>query len=158
MMNRVAVLAQEVPLPVWRKKAAAFVKKTLAMLNHDNWDVSVLFCGNNFIQTLNKKYRGIDAPTDVLSFNMGESFEEGGGGRRYIAGDIVISLDTLCENARAFDVIEDEELRRLLVHGILHLAGYDHIVNDISAAAQKKSAMIFLQEEILQSLTKERII
>jgi probable rRNA maturation factor len=72
-------------------------------------------------------------------------------GVRFLPGDIVISLDTLRENARYFQIPEDEELRRLIIHGILHLDGMDH--NSTSAT----EPMLVLQEEILSNLKDERI-
>jgi probable rRNA maturation factor len=66
--------------------------------------------------------------------------------------DIVISLDTLKENARRFNVSEDEELRRLLIHGILHLDGMDHKTNE------ETEPMLLLQEEIITEFAEERIM
>jgi probable rRNA maturation factor len=88
----------------------------------------------------------------VLSFELGAAFEDEGGETRYTAGDIVISLETLEENARYFNTTEDEELRRLLIHGILHLNGMDHETND------KTEPMLELQEAILTRLAGESIM
>jgi len=99
---------------------------------------------------LNGRYRGKDKPTDVLSFPRETSpacFQPG----CVVAGDIAISMDTLRRNARSFDVTEDEELKRLLVHGILHCAGMDH-------GSGKGGEMFILQERLLDALKKERII
>jgi len=146
-MNRVFFRAEELPLPRWTKAAGSFVKKVLENLGLKNWEVSVLFCNNRYIKTLNSQYRNKDEPTDVLSFPLGETVA-GGKGRasRYLAGDIVISLDALAENARLFRVSEDEELRRLLIHGILHLSGEDHATN------KAEEPMLKTQENILAAL------
>jgi probable rRNA maturation factor len=69
-----------------------------------------------------------------------------------MAGDIVISIKNLQENSKYFKVSEDEELRRLLVHGILHLAGEDHESNS------PEEAMLRRQEEILARLGGESIL
>ena len=87
------------------------------------WELSVLLCDNPNMKELNSTYRGIDSPTDVLSFNQ-DAFPAEGGIR--VAGDIVISMDMLQENAREFRVTPNEELKRLLIHGMLHLVGMDH--------------------------------
>jgi len=147
-MNKVLFRAEEVPLPSWAKEADGFIQKVLQALGHTNWEVSVLFCSNRYIKTLNAQYREKDEPTDVLSFDLGET-DSGTG--RYVAGDIVVSLDALEENARFFNVSADEELRRLLVHGILHLAGEDHDTNE------PEEPMLKSQEEILARLAGERI-
>ena len=143
-MNRVFFRAEALPLPPWTKKAGDFVKKVLKTLKFTNWEVSVLFCDNKYIKSLNAQYRNKDEPTDVLSFNLGEIVDG-----RYLAGDIVVSLEAVNENARFFKVSEDEELRRLLVHGILHLSGEDHATN------KAEESMLKTQEEILARLEGE---
>jgi len=110
----------------------------------------VLLCGRETIKELNCRYRGIDQPTDVLSFELGVESPENGG--RYLPGDIIISLDNLRENSIYFRIPEDEELRRLLVHGILHLKGMDHKTNE------QNEPMLVLQEEILKKLEGNRIL
>ena len=143
-MNRVLFRAEELPMPLYRKEAEGFIKRVLETLGHKNWEVSVLFCNNRYIKSLNAQYRNKDEATDVLSFPLGETIKG-----RYLAGDIVVSLDALEENARFFKVSADEELRRLLVHGILHLAGYDHATNKTG------EPMLKTQEEILARLAEK---
>ena len=138
-MNRIFFRAEELPLPPYRKAAGIFVKKVLKHLGLDNWELSVLFCNNRYIKSLNARYRKKNEATDVLSFPLGETDPDG----RYLAGDIVISLDALEENTGFFNVRADEELRRLLVHGILHLCGKDHSGNKAG------EPMLKVQEEIL---------
>jgi probable rRNA maturation factor len=151
-MNRVEMAAGEIPLPGWAGAAEKFVLKILAEIGRDGWDVSLLFCDDACIRSLNARYRQRDEPTDILSFPMGESLEGEDGERRYLSGDIVVSLETWAENARLFGVAPDEELRRLLIHGILHLDGMDHRTNE------ETEPMLLLQEKILKSLSGERIL
>ncbi|MCL2008504.1 MAG: rRNA maturation RNase YbeY [Treponema sp.] len=146
-MNRVDIRAEEVPIPHWKGAAGNYIKSILNNLGHKDWTVSVLLCNNKYIKTLNSEYRNKNEPTDVLSFPLGEK----GPGGAYLAGDIVLSLDALNENVNFFKVPLDEELRRLLVHGILHLSGYDHETNESG------EPMLIKQEEILLGIT-ERII
>ncbi|MDR0486966.1 MAG: rRNA maturation RNase YbeY [Treponema sp.] len=149
-MNRVVVSAEEVPLPLWSGAVSRFALKALDGIKRDNWELSILLCGDKTITALNSRYRGKDEATDVLSFSMGaESQDEDG--TYFLPGDIVISLDTLHENARYFQISEDEELRRLLIHGILHLDGMDHKSEDSA------EPMIALQEDLLNKLKDERI-
>ena len=148
-MNKVVISAEEVPLPAWANRAEAYIQKVLKLLGHRNWELSVLFCNNRYIKTLNARFRGRDEPTDVLSFTLGETMRPSGRAAAvYLAGDIVVSLDALEENARYFDVPADEELCRLLIHGILHLSGADHAGNE------EGESMLKTQEEILKSLKK----
>ena len=149
-MNQVSVDIQGVSEPVWLDRAEKFIGRVLDYLGHDLWDLSVVFCDDGFISNLNQEYRHKEGPTDVLSFDQGEWYE-GENGRRYLAGDVVLSLDTLARNALDFGVSQDEELRRLLVHGILHLSGADHGTNEAA------EPMLIEQESILVSLAEERI-
>jgi probable rRNA maturation factor len=155
-MNRVMVHAAEMQLPEWVKPLKAFVLKVLLFLKKDKCDLSILLCGDKTIKDLNTIYRGKAEATDILSFSLGESGEfpvkKGRGSRRHMPGDIVISLDTLRENARRFQVNEDEELRRLLIHGILHLDGMDHQSHD------ETEPMLQLQEQILEKFSKKQIL
>ena len=158
-MNRVAVNAAEVPLPQWHKNAGKFAKKVLKELGRDNWDLSVLLCDDCTIKALNSRFRSKMQATDVLSFSQeeGRKFPSGRpaetpSGERFLPGDIVISLDFLKKNARQFKISEDQELRRLLIHGILHLDGMDHLSN------RRTEPMLLLQEQILENLSGEHIL
>jgi len=146
-MNKVFFRAEEVQQPLWTNAAGNFIKLVLERLGHKNWDLSVLFCNNRKIKSLNAQYRNKDEVTDMLSFPIGEIGPDG----RFLAGDIVISLDAMEENARFFKVSTDEELRRLLIHGILHLSGNDHATNEA------KEPMLKTQEKILADLASEHI-
>jgi len=155
-MNRVMVHAAEIPLPKWVPGLKVYVRNVLLFLKKDKWDLSILLCGDKTIKDLNTIYRGKDEATDVLSFPLSKSADFPSDGKRrsgrYIPGDIVISLDTLRENARRFKVEEDEELRRLLIHGILHLDGMDHKTNN------ETEPMLKIQENILAKLSKKQIL
>ena len=149
-MNRVSVSAEEVPLPGWAGRLRAFAGRVLSRLGRDRWELSILLCGDRTIAGLNSRYRGKEGATDVLSFSQSEGagFPSG----RWQPGDIVISLDTLRGNSLRLGIDEDEELRRLLIHGILHLDGMDHHTND------KAEPMLRLQEQILEELADRRIL
>ncbi len=121
-------------------------------LNHLKLDfnpiVSVSFVDNEFIHKMNRDYRGIDRPTDVISF----AFLDGEDNRDEIMhskqmialGDIYISLDKAKEQAKEYGHPIDRELRFLFVHGLLHLLGYDHMTKE------DEEVMFSLQEEILK--------
>jgi probable rRNA maturation factor len=83
-------------------------------------EVNVLVAGNREIRDLNRRYRSKDQPTDVLSFPA-----EGAAGKDF-AGDIAISADEASRSAHQFGHSSAEELKILMLHGVLHLAGYDH--------------------------------
>ncbi|MCL2440906.1 MAG: rRNA maturation RNase YbeY [Treponema sp.] len=150
-MNNVIITANGLPLPEWSQAASAFTLKILDELKYKNWELSVLFCDDKKMTELNHQYRNKNEPTDILSFNLGETIQEGDK-TVYLPGDIVISLDTLSENAQYFKTSKDEELRRLIIHGILHLGGMDH------ETLNPDEPMLLLQEEILNRLKNEHII
>jgi probable rRNA maturation factor len=152
-MNRVAVRAEEVPPPAWENRLHAYSLRILDCLRRDGWDLSVLLCNNAYIRSLNARFRNKDEATDVLSFTLGTTVSDDDTGEsRYLPGDVVISLESLAENAEYFHVSQDEELRRLLIHGILHLDGYDHDTND------RTEPMLQLQERLLVQLAGEHIL
>jgi len=119
-----------------RARLARFGRAILAALDRSTWDVSILIVDDRAMRQLNRAWRGHDRTTDVLSFPAQEAQAEiaGGGaadgetgGAARLLGDIAISAPRAAEQARRFGVTRTEELRRLLVHGILHLMGYDHV-------------------------------
>ena len=102
-------------------------KAILSTLEYENKDghseVSVTFTDNEGIRAINRDYRQIDAPTDVLSFPL---FEESAEGTREL-GDIVISLERCRAQAAEFGHSFERECAFLTVHSTLHLLGYDHV-------------------------------
>ncbi len=146
-MNIVEVSVHEdCPEPQWFSKIEPFVQEVLKKLDKQNWEVSVLFCLDPFIHQLNAEYRQKDSATDVRSFEQGEEYKDENGDLRFCAGDIIISLDSLQKNCIDFDVDYDEELKRLLVHGVLHLSGMDHSDNS------PEQEMLQFQEELLKGM------
>ena len=91
-------------------------------------EISILLCQNEYIHTLNKQYRNIDRPTDVLSFALNEGEDDGyDGPDTALLGDIIISLDEVREQATEFGHSFERELAYLTIHGMLHILGYDHM-------------------------------
>ncbi|MRG29620.1 MULTISPECIES: rRNA maturation RNase YbeY [Laceyella] len=109
-------------------------------------EVSVTIVDNERIHQLNKEYRDVDRPTDVLSFPLWEPDEEwviDEEEERVALGDIVISLPKAKEQAEAYGHSLDREVGFLAVHGFLHLLGYDH------ETKEEEEEMFAKQEEIL---------
>lgn len=92
---------------------------------------------------LNRLYRGIDKTTDVLSFPQKDSFQP------HLLGDIVLNLDRIKKQALQNRVSLKDELRYMLVHGLLHLLGYDHEKNEKSARIMRKK-----EKSLLNALKK----
>lgn len=90
-------------------------------------EVSLVFVDDEYINTLNKQYRNIDRPTDVLSFAMMEGPDMPGSDEYApMLGDVVISLETALRQAEEYGHSFSREIAYLTVHGVLHLLGYDH--------------------------------
>jgi probable rRNA maturation factor len=157
-MNRVYVAMQEgVDEPDWFENVEPFVQKALGQLKFDGEEISMLLCNDTYMQELNKTYRNIDSTTDVLSFENDEEYEDEEGKWKCV-GDIVISLDTLPVNADYFEEDRNAELKRLIVHGLLHLNGMDHGEEHIEKGSTPVCEMLVLQENVLENLKDEKII
>ena len=96
--------------------------------------VNVLVTGSSELRSLNRRFRSKDQPTDVLSFPPGAGFANG------LAGDIAISADIARQNARRLGHSAADEIKVLVLHGLLHLVGYDH-EHDDGAMARKENAL-----------------
>ncbi|HEX5235571.1 MAG TPA: rRNA maturation RNase YbeY [Silvibacterium sp.] len=97
--------------------------------------VSVLLTGDDEIQRLNRQFRGKNKPTDVLSFPAANLSD-----RTRLAGDLAISVETAAHEAEQRGHSLDTELRVLLLHGVLHLAGFDH-ETDTGQMARKENLL-----------------
>ena len=117
--------------------------------HEDNTELSLLLTDNEGIRALNRRYLDRDRPTDVLSFPMWDfNSELRTPNSELILGDVVISIEKAGKQAEELDVTMDEELSRLLVHGILHLFGFDHEKGRREAVRMRK------EEERLLTIAK----
>ncbi len=115
------------------------------MENVENAEVAVTFVDDPYIQQLNREYRGIDRPTDVLSFPMSDDEEEIDIPEMVeMLGDIIVSIPRAEAQAEEYGHSFQRELGFLLVHGFLHLLGYDHHTEE------EEREMFMRQEEILR--------
>lgn len=159
MANNVLVsVLEDMDSPSWIDCVEPFVQKAMKHFGFDGEELSVLFCNDEFIQSLNRTYREIDSPTDVLSFENGEKYTDENGTEWVAAGDIAISLETLPKNAEYFGVDLNSELKRLLVHGLLHLNGFDHGEEHIEKDTAPVCEMLVKQEKALAEFAAEKII
>ena len=99
-------------------------EKILKALNLPQAELSITLVNDKQIRELNRQYRKLDRPTDVLAFSMREgSFKEL---NPFLLGDVIISLETALRQANTLSHSFQQEFNHLLVHGMLHLLGYDH--------------------------------
>lgn len=94
----------------------------LAAIGKEKSSATVAFVSDAKIRELNRAFRGIDKPTDVLSFPADEDVPESNGE----LGDIAISVDRAAAQAKENELTLNEEIAQLILHGLLHLCGYDH--------------------------------
>ena len=103
-------------------------EQILERIEHAESELSLSLVDDTAIAELNLSYRKLDRPTDVLSFSLLEGEESTYRGN--LLGDVVISVETAARQAQEQGVSLDEELARLLIHGVLHLIGHDHMEPD----------------------------
>jgi len=114
---------------VSRQKIGNLLRKALSLLRLPEAELSVLLVNDRRMRMLNRQYRGIDRTTDVLSFpQIADSSDRVSRITIHgsILGDIVINLHKAERQAAEYGLTLNEELRRLLIHGLLHLTGYEH--------------------------------
>jgi probable rRNA maturation factor len=114
--------------------------------NSETASLTILLTGDEKLRQLNRQFLGIDAPTDVLSFPAGETDPDTG---EYYLGDVVISFPRAQAQAQERGHSTAEELDLLVVHGVLHLLGYDH------ADAEERDRMWAVQQQVLNQLGRE---
>ncbi len=141
-MRKNRVLVKKRVKGVEGKLLGKIAHRALEVLGLSKVELSIALVSDAQIKRLNKLYRNKDKPTDVLSFPIGEKVEDW-----LILGDIVISVDTARRQAKEFGYSLEEELKRLLVHGLVHLLGYDH---ELGGEEEKK--FFELEEFVLKGL------
>lgn len=134
-------------------------KCCIAVLNNEgfkeNAEVSVTFVDNEEIHALNKQYRNMDKPTDVLSFPLGEDgkYDFNNETKSYMLGDIVISIETALKQSKIYGNSLEREIGFLTVHSMLHLLGYDHETSKLDALKMREK-----EEAVLEKLGISRNI
>ena len=113
-------------------------------------ELSLLICDADTIHELNKTYRGVDAPTDVLSFALNEGEEEDGMEEEKVLGDIIINLHRAVEQAEEYGHSPKREYAFLIAHSVLHLTGYDHMEEEERQVMEQKQREIMERLDILR--------
>ena len=159
MANNILVdFMDDMEKPSWEKNIGPFVSSVMDAMGYDGEEISVMFCNDAFIQDLNKEYRNIDAPTDVLSFENGDSYTDDDNNVWVCIGDIAVSLETLPKNASYFEVSENEELKRLIIHGILHLHGMDHGEEHVEKGREPECEMLRIQKDLMEKFESVKLL
>lgn len=102
---------------IQKRKISQWIKLVAKKHNYNVGDISYIFCSDEVILRVNKEYLQHDYYTDIITFDYTEDGT--------ISGDLFISLDTVKTNAEKFETSYEEELHRVIIHGILHMCGID---------------------------------
>lgn len=121
----------------YKEEIEKIVLKTLQAHKKAKASMSLTFVDDKYIRDLNKKYKFADKPTDVLSFSLGE---------KEILGDVFVSVPAAQKNAKRFQHSLLAELKRLAVHGTLHLLGYKHKTVKEKEKMQKQEKNILAKD------------
>ncbi len=151
-MKRIEIYTEgNISLP-YKELTAKYIetltKKILTLNKVDNVALCIILTDNEVIHKINREYRSKDKPTDVISFAYRDEPFPLCDGMEEELGDIYISLEKAEEQAKDFKVTFMDEFLRLLIHGILHLLGYDH-----ERSIEDEKIMQKLEEDILQKIS-----
>ncbi|MEJ2004105.1 MAG: rRNA maturation RNase YbeY [Cyclobacteriaceae bacterium] len=121
------------------KSRKAWIKSIIEQEGFQPGDINYIFCSDEYLWKINMEYLNHDTYTDIITFDQSESEKE-------ISGDIYISIERLEEKSRDHRSPFDDELDRLLIHGILHLCGYsDHSQEEKNLMRKKEDACLSLR-------------
>jgi len=137
------IFEKEIPSDLLEKSAVLVL---LDLSKEENVEITIAIDDDEQLRRLNLQFLGIDAPTDVLSFPADETDPDSG---NHYLGDIIISYPRAVQQAQAAGHPIVNELQLLVIHGVLHLLGYDHVTQDL------KNAMWSLQARFLNELQVE---
>ena len=105
-------------------------------------EINVIFCSDNYILDINQRYLQHDYFTDIITFDYCEG--------NILSGDLFISVDSVRENALFYETEFEEELNRVIVHGVLHLIGYDdHTEEEVRVMRSKENDYLQLRQSLL---------
>jgi probable rRNA maturation factor len=129
----------------WSRRAT----RAAAVLAPRSAVINVIVTDDRALRRLNRRYRGKDKPTDVLSFSYLEEAKSVDGG---VAGDVFVSHQTLARDARRLGVAPGHLALRIVVHGFLHVLGYDHETDADAARMERR------ERALLRRLLPERVV
>jgi rRNA maturation RNase YbeY len=121
-----------------KKKISEWIKQIVLQNNKEIGDIDIIFCSNEYLLDINKKFLHHHYYTDVITFPYNE--------KNVLSGDVFISVDQVKINAEQFKATFSEELHRVMIHGILHLIGFEDDTD------HKRMHMHVLEDEALELL------
>ncbi|MDD3724572.1 MAG: rRNA maturation RNase YbeY [Bacteroidales bacterium] len=131
-------------IPLKRNKIKAWIKSCVEKRNGELKDLNYIFCNDDYILNINRQYLNHDYFTDIISFDYSEYDYETQ--KTLVSGDLFISLDTVRSNSKLIGVEFEEELHRVIIHGVLHLLGFK------DKTEQEEKEMRKEEEECLRNM------
>ena len=125
---------------IQQQHTRSWIRQITALHNKQAGDISFLFCDDEKILEVNRKYLDHDYYTDIITFDYSAG--------SIVSGDLYISIDTVTTNAMKYNVAFEEELYRVMIHGVLHLCGYH------DGSPELRLQMTEMENEALQLFTK----
>ena len=107
-----------------------WIEYTIRNENKELGNISYIFCSDEYLWNMNKQYLNHDYYTDIITFDYVKD--------DIISGDLFISYDRILDNAEKFKVLRETELLRVMIHGVLHLIGYDDVTDELEREIHKK--------------------
>jgi rRNA maturation RNase YbeY len=117
--------------PKYPRKLKSWIRHCISTEKSSLVELNYIFCTDNYLLKLNQEYLNHNTYTDIITFNNSDSKDK-------IEGDIFISIERVEENALKFKVPFEDEFHRVLIHGVLHLLGYNDKTNGQKALMRKK--------------------
>ncbi|MCM8814150.1 MAG: rRNA maturation RNase YbeY [Candidatus Omnitrophica bacterium] len=142
-MNRILIRNWQKKMPVNRRKLEKTARRVLEAEGVDGAELSILVVDDAHMAVFNRQYRGKNRPTDVLAFRLQDAAADGV--HPELLGDVVISAETARRTAAEVRATADEELALYLIHGILHLLGYDDTRSAPARAMNRRQKELLAQ-------------
>jgi len=159
-MNKIEIDFNQIDLPFQNLTSTDIEKIVFRVVEHlplKRVDLTFIFTNNNEIQNINKKYRSKDYPTDVISFAYRDNFFPKLTDNNEYLGDIFVSLEKVYEQSLEDKADFSQEVIKIVIHGLLHLLGYDHEKGLKEAVLMKeKEIKIFNKISCLHKIEKKR--
>lgn len=142
--------SEDIPFKLRNKRQiSSWLKQVAGLHGYNIGDINYIFCSDPYILEINKRFLGHDYFTDIITFDNSEDFllEKG---RVGVSADIYISIDTVKANGSEYGDGFDKELLRVIVHGLLHLIGFDDVTPELqSTMRDAENSSIALYDSIL---------
>lgn len=149
----ITIINKQRKIPINKPAIKAIAQEIISFLKYTDFDLGILFVNNATMRDYNNQYRSKDKPTDILSFpfypdlKAGEYIQASSAEEKNL-GDLIIAPEYVMQDAKQYEQTYDERIKILLVHGVCHLLGYDHITDTDYEIMHKE------EERILRHLKK----